>query len=137
MEMKVYKCTACGASLKYGKDKAGRTTKCPQCGAEVLLPKDEDAPPATAARSADPDDDGAGYGVAFVDDQADKKKRDEAHDKKAAKKLAQKIKVRRKNIGDLEAWRKVYNGMLFLMIGACVWGGAFGFQAVVVFLGLV
>jgi len=23
MEMKVYKCTACGASLKYGKDKAG------------------------------------------------------------------------------------------------------------------
>src|SRR5207244_6138996 len=134
MEMKVHKCPECQASLKYGKDKAGRKTTCPQCGAEVLLPKDEDNRPKAGA---DPDDDGGGYGVAFVDDAAEKKKREEAHDKKAAKKLAQKIKVRRKNIGDLEAWRKVYNGLLFLMIGACVWGGAFGLQQLVVFLGMV
>jgi hypothetical protein len=136
MEMKVHKCPECGASLKYGKDKAGRPTKCPQCNTEMVLPADEDAARPKAA-NPDPDDDAGGYGVAFVDDEADKRKRDEAHAKKLAKKLAPKIKVRRKNIGDLEAWRKVYNGLLFLMIGACVWGGAFGLHALVIFLGLI
>src|SRR5262245_18430906 len=135
MEMMVHKCPQCGASLKYGKDKAGQPTKCPQCKTEMVLPATEDAQPKAA--NPDPDDDAGGYGVAFVDDEQDKRKRDEAHAKKAAKKLAPKIKVRRKNIGDLEVWGKVYNGLLFLMIGACVWVCAFGLQMLVVFLGLI
>src|SRR5688572_24745129 len=48
-----------------------------------------------------------------------------------------KIKIRRKNIGDMDAWRRVYNGLLFIMIGAIVWGAAYGLQALVIFLGLV
>jgi DNA-directed RNA polymerase subunit RPC12/RpoP len=134
MEMFVYRCTSCQASLKYGKDKAGRKTKCPKCGTEVLLPADEDNKPTGVAGD---EDEGGGYGVAFTDDDAETKLREEAHNKKAEKKVAARIKVRRKNIGELEAWARVHNGLLFLMIGACVWGAAYGLQVLVVFLGLI
>lgn len=132
MEMKVYKCTSCQSSMKYGKDKAGRKSKCPKCGAEMTLPADEDAKP-----TGDDDGEGGAYNVAFVDDEAEKKAREEAQAKKAQKKVFNKIKVRRKSIGDLEAWQRVNNGLFFLMIGTCVWGAAFGLQALVVFLGMV
>ena len=132
MEMIVFKCTSCKASLKFGKDKAGRQVDCPKCGAGLQLPANTDA-----NMAKDDDDDAGGYKVAFVDDEAEKLKREEAQAKKAAKKATMRIKVRRKNIGDLEVWAKVHNGMLFLMIGACVWGAAYTLQMLVVFLGMV
>ena len=137
MEMKVHKCTSCGASLRYGKDKAGKRTKCPKCSTEQTLPKDGDNKP-IAGPPVDDDDDGRGYQIVAADEEGDRKRREEAHAKSAVKKKpAPRIKVRRKNIGDLDAWQKVYNGLLFLMIGACVWGAAYGLQMLVVFLGLI
>ena len=133
MEMFVHQCTSCQSSVKYSRDKAGQKTKCPKCGAELMLPMGEDNRPGDAGD----DDEGGGYGLAVTDDVGDKKKREEAQNKKAEKKAAPRIKVRRKNIGELDAWRRVYNGLLFLMIGACVWGAAFGLQALVVFLGMI
>jgi DNA-directed RNA polymerase subunit RPC12/RpoP len=133
MEMLVAKCSACQASFKFGKDKAGRKAKCPKCGKEVALPKDQDSAP-----SANPDDDEGGYAVSFVDDEAERRKRHEAESTKITeKKPKARIKVRRKNIGELEAWAKVNTGLLFFMIGACVWGAAYGLHALVLFLGLI
>jgi hypothetical protein len=132
MEMMVHRCPSCQASLKFGKDKAGRRTKCPKCGGDVTLPRTEDA----KAMNSDEDDAG-GYGLALFDDEAEREKRELAHAKKAEKKLAERIKVRRKNIGDLDAWRRVYYGLLFILIGACVWGAWIGLHALVLFLGMV
>jgi DNA-directed RNA polymerase subunit RPC12/RpoP len=133
MEMLVTKCTSCQASVKYAKDKGGRTSKCPKCGTEITLPKDEDA-----GASANPDDEDGGYSVAFVDEDAERRKREEAQNKKITdKKPKPRIKVRRKNIGDLDAWRKVNAGLIFLLAGACVWGAVYALHALVIFLGLI
>ncbi|GEM_PF-5772481 len=132
MEMMVVKCTSCKASLKFARDKAGNKIKCPKCGADVALPKNQDTKP-----KAGDDDDAGGYEVAFVDDEAAKKQREEAHNKKADKKARMRIKVRRKNIGDLDTWAKVNYGIIFLMSGACVWGAAYGLQMLVVVLGMI
>lgn len=132
MEMIVYKCTSCKAPLKFGKDKAGRKVNCPKCGTDLHLPENADGKAA-----ANDDDDGGGYGIAFVDDAAEKLKREQAQAKKAIKKATMRIKVRRKNIGDLDVWAKVHAGLLFLMIGAILWGAAYTLQMLVVFMGLV
>jgi hypothetical protein len=133
MEMPVFKCPSCQASVKYAKDKGGKRSKCPKCGTAFTLPKVGDN-----GEPQEHDDDGGHYGVAFVDDDAEREKRETALAKKGGpKKPTQRIRVRRKNIGDLDAWRKVYHGLLFLMIGACVWGGAYGLKMLVIFLGLI
>jgi DNA-directed RNA polymerase subunit RPC12/RpoP len=136
MEMMVVKCTSCKASLKLSKDKAGQTIRCPKCDAELALPKSEDTKPKLATNDDD-DDDGGAYNVAFVDDEAARKQREEAQKGKSTKKATMRIKVRRKNIGDLDSWAKVHAGVLFLMIGACCWGVAYTLQMLVVFLGMV
>lgn len=134
MEMMVVKCTSCKASLKLAKDKAGQTIRCPKCDAELPLPKNEDTRPKMAAND---DDDGGAYNVAVVDDDEARRQREEAQKQKKVKKSTMRIKVRRKNIGDLDAWAKVNTGVTFLMFGACVWGVAYGLQMLVVFLGMV
>lgn len=133
MEMIVFKCTSCNASLKFGKDKAGRKVNCPKCGTDLHLPENADG----KAAAANDEDDGGAYKVAFVDDDAAKVQREEAQAKKVAKKATMRIKVRRKNIGDLDVWAKVHAGLLFLMIGAILWGAAYTLQMLVVFLGLI
>lgn len=133
MEMPVFKCPSCQASVRYAKDKGGKRSKCPKCGTGFTLPKVQDNGP-----PGEHDDDGGHYGVAFTDDEAEREKREAAMAKQAGlKKPTQRIRVRRKNIGDLEAWRKVYHALLFFMIGACVWGGAYALKMLVIFLGLI
>ncbi|MCI0683108.1 MAG: hypothetical protein L0Y71_13485 [Gemmataceae bacterium] len=132
MEMIVFKCTSCQSSLKFGKDKAGRKVSCPNCGADLRLPESADGNAAPGG-----EDEAGGYKIAFVDDEAERAKREEAQAKKAVKKEVMRIKVRRKNIGDLDVWAKVNNGYVFLMVGACIWGGAYALQMLVVFLGMI
>jgi DNA-directed RNA polymerase subunit RPC12/RpoP len=132
--MMVVKCMSCKATLKFSAEKAGTKIQCPKCNAEVALPKGEDTKP---KRAGDDDDDAGGYQLAFVDDELERRKREEAHNRKAEKKEKMRITVRRKNIGDLDAWAKVHHGCLFLLAGACVWGAAYGLQMLVVFLGLI
>src|SRR4030095_8205477 len=83
MEMMVVKCMSCKATLKFSAEKAGTKIQCPKCNAEVALPKGEDTKP---KRAGDDDDDAGGYQLAFVDDELERRKREEAHNRKAEKK---------------------------------------------------
>lgn len=138
-------CPKCGAEFEA----EGKIARCPECQATFknnpiqpkakAKPKKEEPKPKPAPAPVVTDD---MYGFSEdVDLAAVRKKREEEDAKKAEEKKKNEpkhqISVRRKNIGDLEAWAKVDRAMIFFLAGVCVWGASHFLYGLMLFLGMV
>src|SRR5437868_4493675 len=108
MEVIKFSC-ACGHSMKFAADKAGRKAKCPKCTAIITVPK-TDGVNGPAARGSEDEGDGA-YGI-VVDKELEERRRQIEEEavqraKEAKKKKAPKILKKFKSLPDAELWEKV------------------------------
>jgi predicted Zn finger-like uncharacterized protein len=159
-------CPECGASIPFKAAPNGASRKrvrCPKCD-NLVLPIADKTPARTAPQSAPPastprkaghkpalkppptlptpatagmDDEIVGF--SDYEDPAEARRKREEEEAKATKVKQKKaeVKVKIRNIGDLDRWNLVNQGMLFVEIGAYCWGFAMLLHALALILGML
>jgi len=138
-------CSSCKHKMRFGEDKAGRKAKCPKCGKPVVVAAPEengeeevkDVAPAPQAKPEPKGDELGAYGVTDVVNPDEKKDDEDQKPDKKKKKKAPKLKRKIKALPDSDLWDKVRGGLIFIFIGACLWGTAHLLQGLYVALGMV
>lgn len=157
MDAIVVRCKTCKHAMKFSAEKAGKKSKCPKCDTIVLIkadekpePKPEEKPvkaePAAtpAASPSNGEDEGDGAYDVFTDPEIEERKKQIAAEEEARlknrkkdKKNLPKVTRKKKAIPDADSWKKVRLGLLFTLIGTCIWGFTHVLQGSYVLLGSV
>lgn len=128
MDAITVRCKMCKHAMKFSAEKAGKRAKCPKCDAIVLVQADEEPAKEPEAAPAPPssnlDLDTTGYDV-FTDPELEALRKQRQVDadakKKKEKKILPKVARKIKAIPDAESWQKVRVGLIFMVVGVCIW----------------